>query len=128
MLFNALSPFIVSIEEYVTGEDRPLWQLGVSSSVILTEAMGALQYLSSVQITAGVHFEEELLSLQMRAYDISMEMIGSADKVKEAADSVKKFFDEVRTLDLAPSQKPSMLLVLHFIVFIVSYRSLKMSQ
>jgi len=127
MLFNALSPFIVSMEEYVTGEDRPLWQLGISSSVILTEAMGALQYLSSVQIMAGVHFEEELMTLQVRSYEISMEKVSSPEEVVEAADSVKKFFDEARGLDLTPAQKPSMLLVLHFLVFLMSYKTLRNS-
>ncbi len=122
MLFNALSPFIVSIEEYLSGEDRPPWQLGVTGSVIFTEAMGAMQYLESVQINTNVHFESELVKLQQRAYEISIAHAKSAEDIASSSAVVRKFFDDIRAQNMEPSKKPPMLLILHLIIFIVSYK------
>jgi len=63
----------------------------------------------------------------MRSHDISIARAKNPTEIEEAADSVRDFFEEVRKMELKPSRKPSMLLVLHTIVFIVSYASLRIS-
>jgi hypothetical protein len=124
-IMSTLSPLIVGFQDYISSPGLPMWKLGTEGLVLVTEVIGATQYLEAARLISATEYERDLWELEMRATDIIDERTDVPGEVKENMERICEFFDEFRGPEYPIESKPTTYFVLALIIFVIAYYDLK---
>ena len=121
-VMSGIFPFLNSLEEFETLEDKSNLELLMDGLGIVSEIATANQYLEASRLSTAAHFERSLVKVETRMTDMAA---GSGVKHVEKMRSVFNFMDDIKGLDIKNSQKPFVPLLLWISIVVISYKRVK---
>lgn len=121
-VMSGVFPFLNSLEEFETMEDRSNLELLMDSLGIASEIATATQYLEATRLSASAHLERSLMKVEARMTEMALAYGGGPGK---KMDSIFKFMDDIRGMDIKNSQKPFVPLLLWMVIVVISYKKVR---
>ena len=121
-VLSGLTPALLSLEEYLSGEDVELWELLIDGSAVVSHFISTTPYVTSSKITVDFRFQEELVKVEDR---LSSLLILPGKDVKEGIEQAAKICDSLRKKNLSHIEKPGIIFVLWYSIVIISYKNFK---
>ncbi|UCF08592.1 MAG: hypothetical protein JSW28_02575 [Thermoplasmata archaeon] len=121
-LLSGLTPALLSLEEYLSGEDVDLWELFIDGSAVVTHLYATTPYITSAKLTGDFHFQDELVKVEDRLRDL---LLANGMDMTESISTAAKICDDLRKKSLNYMEKPGQLLLLWYSIVIISYKHFK---
>jgi hypothetical protein len=121
-VISGVFPFLNSIEEFWSLEDKDLPDLLLDSIGVISEIATSTQYLEGTRLLAAAHFERNLVKVEERFVDIARSAGGDT---RSKFHQIHSFLDDLRKLDIPSREKAFVPFLLWTIVIVLSYIKVK---
>lgn len=121
-VISGIFPALNAFEEFRTFEDRTIWDMVINSIGVMAEIATATQYLEATKLSSSAHAERALVEVEERLVKMAE---NTGENIEEKISLVEDFLDEVRSLNLAPRNKPFVPFILWLLITVLSYKQMK---
>ena len=123
-VLSGITPAILSLEEYLSGEDVDFWEILMDGSAVAFHLVATTPYITSAKYAVDTHFHEELVSVEDRLVAILHE---NGQDIQASISKASELCDSFRKKNLSHAEKPAHIFLLRYIIMILSYNNFKES-
>jgi hypothetical protein len=121
-VLSGLTPAILSLEEYLSGEDVNFWEILMDGSAIFSHHVSTTPYVTASKYLVDFRFQDELVKVEERLVPL---FTTTGQSGKEAISKAATICDEIREKDLGYSEKPGYIFLFWYSILIISYKNFK---
>jgi len=121
-LLSGLTPALLSLEEFISGEDVNFWEILIDGSAVISHVIATTPYVTAAKSLVDFRFEKELVKVEERL--VTLFNANGTDHL-ESISKAAAICDELRKMNLGYSEKPGYIFLFRYSILIITYKNFK---